>query len=182
MHLEHLIKQKSYEHVVAILRRSLVVLIFKSLFFLVLVAAPIAVYLMTRSLFPDLFLSSLARPILVLIGSTYALSIWLFAFTAFLDFYLDVWLITNDRIVNVNQEGLFARIISELDLYKIQDVTSEIRGVFPTMFNYGNLTIQTAGQKEHFVFEQIPNPHAVRTKIVDLIAKDREHHPVTTTS
>lgn len=176
MHIEHLIKQKSYERVVLLLRRDLIVLFFKFLFFLLLVAAPIAVYYMTRALFPDLYLSPLARPILVLIGSTYAMSIWLFAFTVFLDFYLDVWLVTNDRIVNVNQEGLFARTISELDLYKIQDVTSQVHGVFPTMFNYGNVYIQTAGVKERFVFEQVPNPHEVRKTIIDLMAEDKKFH------
>ena len=97
-------------------------------------------------------------------------------FAAFLDYYLDTWIITNDRLLNIEQEGVFARTISELDLYKIQDATSEVKGILPSLFGYGNVHIQTAGETKRFELEQVPNPHEVRKLIMDLAEEDRKYH------
>lgn len=177
MHVEHLIKQKSYEHVVLLLRTDAIIFIGFSLLFGFMLALPVGVYALFATLLPEVFTHPVWYPALVLIGSLYYLSVWLFFFTVFVDYYLDVWLVTNDRVVNILQHGLFARTISELDLYKVQDVTSEVKGFFQTMFNFGDVYIQTAGSVGRFVFHNIPDPHAVRTRIVDLISEDRKFHP-----
>jgi hypothetical protein len=77
-------------------------------------------------------------------------------------------------VIDVRQNGFFARTISELELEKIQDTTSEIKGVFPTIFHFGNLFIQSAGEKERFVFQDVPNPDKVRDVIIKLIATNKE--------
>ena len=176
MHLGHLLRQKSYEKVVVVLRSDRVIFVGYLLFFVVLTLLPaIGMYVLAYFL-PEVMVHPIGYPVLVLLATLYYLSIWLFFFTEFIDYYLDVWIITNDRVVNIEQQGLFARTISELDLFKIQDVTSEVKGVIPTMFNFGNVYIQTAGQKERFIFKNIPAPHEVRKTIVDLIAEDRKYH------
>ena len=43
-------------------------------------------------------------------------------------------IITNDRMVDMEQNGLLARTVAEADLYLIQDVTSEIKGLFGSIF------------------------------------------------
>jgi len=101
------------------------------------------------------------------------LFIWNLFFILWLDFYLDAWIVTNERIINIDQKGFFNREISELKLTKIQDVTSEIIGVVPTLLNYGNIYVQTAGEKERFDFYQIPNPNEVKNAIVQLQEKER---------
>ena len=50
--------------------------------------------------------------------------------------------------------------------------------MFATMFNYGNVYIQTAGEAENFVFRNVPNPHHIREEIVRLAEEDRKHHIV----
>lgn len=176
MHLEHLIRQKSYEHPVFILRRHPFVFLRWVAIFVLLAALPYIVFRTYTYFYPLAFAGPYARPLFVLGTSVYYLWIWLFFFSQFIDYYLDVWVVTNDRIVNIEQKGLFARTISELDLYKIQDVTSDVKGMIPTFFNYGNVHIQTAGTMTRFVFEQVPGPHDIRKKIVDLIENDRKYH------
>ena len=100
--------------------------------------------------------------------SVYYLSMVLFIFHSFIDYYLDIWIITPERIVNIEQEGLFAREVSELKLLNIQDVTSDVRGLFPTMFGYGNVTVQTAAEKGHFHLKEIPEPYRVAKEIMRL--------------
>jgi len=82
-------------------------------------------------------------------------------FTAWTETYLDVWTVTTDRIINREQNALFNRVVSELDLKRVQDVTAEQKGFFPTIFYYGDVFIQSAGVKERFVFEQIPQPYKI---------------------
>lgn len=96
----------------------------------------------------------------VLIASYYLLLI-VFALTAWTENYLDTWTITTERIINSEQNGLFNRVVSELDLSDIQDVTGEEVGFLPTMFHYGHVYIQTAAERERFLFEQIPEPYRI---------------------
>lgn len=173
MHLGHLIKQKGYEKIVFLLRRHPLVMARGLLVFAVLGGLPIAGYFFFFTQITEFLENPLTRVIMVLGASIYALSVWLFLFSAFLDYYLDLWIVTNDRIMNIEQHGLFGRTVSELDLSNIQDVTSEIKGILATVFNYGEVHIQTAAEEKRFVFEQISNPHAVRQAILDMVEEDR---------
>ena len=96
------------------------------------------------------------------------MSLWLVFFILWIDYYFDAWIITTKRIVDINQIGLFNRNVSELDHIKIQDITTEVHGVFSTLLDYGYVYVQTAGNKERFVFEQVPHPMLVRQLIAKL--------------
>ena len=174
MNLSHLIKQKGYERIAYLLRRHPLVLLRGLLVFIVLLSLPAIGYFFFKNSLPLYLSLPVFRVVIILGTSIYLLSVWLFLFSAFLDYYLDLWIVTNDRIMNIEQHGLFGRTVSELDLTKIQDVTSEIKGIIPTLFNYGDVHIQTAAEEKRFVFEQVPNPHEVRKGILDLIDEDKK--------
>lgn len=93
---------------------------------------------------------------------------WIILFIFWIDYYLDVWIVTDQRIINIEQGSLFRRRISELEMGKIQDVTSQVQGVIPTLFRYGYVYVQTAGEKERFVFCQVPNPAKVKNIIMQI--------------
>lgn len=111
----------------------------------------------------------------------YAGGLWLSLFTVWLDYSLDVWLVTNYRIISVEQQGLFSRVLSENRLDRVQDVTSEVHGFVQTMAKYGNVYIQTAGEHPRSVLKQIPNPTAVARRIIELqndaLARSRGRFP-----
>jgi hypothetical protein len=90
------------------------------------------------------------------------------------DYYLDVWIVTDQRIVNIEQKGLFGRIVSELELENIQDITTDVKGVIPTFLNYCNLYVQTAAEMERFVFRNIPDPYSVKDMIMNLQKKQEK--------
>ena len=83
---------------------------------------------------------------------------------------------TNDRIVEMEQLGLFSRTISELELFRIQDVTSEVKGLFPSMFHYGNVLVKTASENSHIIFFNIRNPEKIREELIKLSHEDRKYH------
>jgi uncharacterized membrane protein YdbT with pleckstrin-like domain len=170
------IHKKFYERIIYLLRRDFLTFLPQIIIFLILVGIEVVMYFLLKEIFPSAFENPVWRTVLILLGSVYALSIWMFFYTAFNDYYLDIWIVTNDRIVDIRQSGLFGRTIAELDLYRVQDVKSECNGMFATMFNYGNVYIQTAGETGNFVFRNVPNPHHIREEIVKLAEEDRKYH------
>jgi hypothetical protein len=161
------------EKIIKILRKDLFILFKKVTAFVVLIILPYIFFVFITGIFPNLLIGPISYPAIMLFGSIFYLFIWLFFFFSFIDYYLDVWVITSKRVIDVRQNGFFARTISELELEKIQDTTSEVKGVFPTIFRYGNLFIQSAGEKERFVFQDVPCPDAVRDVIIKLISAEK---------
>lgn len=176
LHLEKIIEQKRYERPQFALRRHPIVFVKHIFIFLFLAGLPYVFFKVIVITYPWILIGPVAYPILVLGASTYYLWIWLYLFGQFIDYYLDLWVVTNDRVINIEQLGLFARTVAELDLFKVQDATSEVKGIISTFFNYGDVHVQTAGEETRFWFRQIPHPHKVRKEIIDLVEKDRKYH------
>lgn len=147
--------------------------------FMVLVEAlPIALFfpvVLGAALFAIAELSGAYAPLapLVLLGAALFLHLlWIALFIVLADFYLDVWILTSQRLIAVEQKGLFSRTISEFELARIQDVTVDVHGIVATLLNYGNLNVRTASEHEHFIFKQVWHPNAVK----DEIARACKHH------
>lgn len=98
---------------------------------------------------------------------------WLALFIILADFFLDVWVLTDQRVIAIEQKGLFARTVSEFDLSRIQDVTIEVHGIIPTMFNYGNLIARTASEHESFIFKQVGRPHEIKDALIQASTAQR---------
>lgn len=135
---------------------------------LVIILILSAIYL--PILFPDIMLIS-GGNLFIFFEVSWAMFIWILFFILWIDYYFDVWIVTNKRIVNINQKGLFVRNVSELELENIQDITTEVKGVIPTFLNYGDVFIQTAAEKERFVFQNVPDPYKVKDLIMNLQEK-----------
>lgn len=168
--------RKSGEEIVLHLRRHWFIFFRMFLLFIILCLLPIGLYLLLVSNFPNILEGQIIYPLLLLFASTYYLMIVLFAFTFWTTTYLDVWTITTERIINREQNGLFNRVVSELQLDNIQDITAEQKGFFATIFHYGNVHIQSAGEVNRFAFEQIPNPYQIAKIIQKLDEKAKINH------
>lgn len=144
--------------------------------FIVILVLPIAAYLVVRlSDFPALRSPGM-HALLVMGGSIFFLFSLLFIYQQFLDYWLDMWIVTSRRIINIEQHGLFSRTVSELRLYRVQDVTAKVNGFVHSMLDFGMVYIQTAGEKEYFTFEDVPHPNIISKDILHLAEKDRQEH------
>ncbi|HCU70736.1 MAG TPA: hypothetical protein DIC35_03190 [Candidatus Moranbacteria bacterium] len=119
------------------------------------------------SLFPILEFGEY-HSMLVLFEISFSMLILILFFLIWIDYYFDVWIITNKRIINIEQKGLFSREISELELDKIQDVSAHVSGIIPTFLDYGDVFVQTAGERERFIFKKISAPYATKDLIMSL--------------
>ncbi len=137
---------------------------------------PMAIYFVLQSSMPNALHGPIAAPALTLLASFYYLAIWMLMLQEIVDFYLDTWIVTTERVIDTEQFGLFRRETKECHLANIVDVTSEMNGMMQTMLKYGNVTAQTAGEKGQLDFKEVPNPEAVRQTILKLIDEDRARH------
>lgn len=67
--------------------------------------------------------------------------------------------ITNKNLTELSQIGLFNRSVSELSMSNVEDVKAEQRGIFASIFGFGTLRIETAGEQENFKFTYCPRPN-----------------------
>lgn len=81
----------------------------------------------------------------------------------FLYWFFNVGLITNKRILDIDFSGVTYKEITETQLEKVEDITSKSSGYIGSLFNFGSIYIQTAGQETNVEFINIPDPsEAVR--------------------
>jgi uncharacterized membrane protein YdbT with pleckstrin-like domain len=76
------------------------------------------------------------------------------------------WIVTSDSITQVSQEGLFRKQSSQLSFANLEDITAEQNGLAQTMFNFGNLRAETAGDRSKFFFMYCPNPNYYARQIL----------------
>jgi len=82
----------------------------------------------------------------------------------------DIWVITNQRIVDSTKTTPITLKLSTADLVNVQDMTVERDGLFRTMFNYGDVICQTAAEQQEFRMTGIPRPQDVQL----LVDKERD--------
>ncbi|MFA6502734.1 MAG: PH domain-containing protein [Candidatus Paceibacterota bacterium] len=95
---------------------------------------------------------------------------WTGAWNAFTRYFLNAWVLTNKRIVNIKQRGYFRREVSSLFLSRVQDVTTDVEGVLASLLNIGDIKVQTAGEDVEFVMWGIPRPEQMRDIILRYVS------------
>ncbi len=101
----------------------------------------------------------------IVLSALWGLAWWLGFYVAWTDFYLDVLIVTDKRIFDIEQKGLFFRDSSSFRLDRVQDITIQVEGVMGTLLGFGHIHIQTAGERREFIATFIPHPHELMTLI-----------------
>lgn len=83
-------------------------------------------------------------------------------------------ILTDQRILNIQQRGFFNCQISEAELDRIQDVSSAIKGLWQTMFGFGDVTIRTASKDSLLILSDISDPYDVQQAIVRSLKETKQ--------
>lgn len=166
--------QEGNEQTVLFLRRHWLILVRHAVLIAFLAAIPFGARFALQHYAPELLVDdgSLGFTTLQLAAYVFWMFAALFGFATWIDYYFDFWVVTDQRIVSIEQKGLFSRTISQVHLSRVQDATAETRGILATFLQYGNVYVQSAGEEERFVFAQVPNPN----KVVTVIMQEHEKH------
>lgn len=176
INLHRLPGQMPDENIVGLYRRHPITIFGLYAALIVVLVLPVAVYSFLRLTDSAVLQNPTSLTLAVLGSGLFFLFIILFLYQQFLDYWLDMWIVTNRRIINIEQRGLFSRTTSELRLYRVQDVTAEVTGFMHSMLNYGMVYVQTAGEKEYFAFEDVKHPNHIAKTILELAEVDRKEH------
>ena len=88
------------------------------------------------------------------------------------------YIVTNQRVIKIDQVGLFGRVISEAEIHRIQEISTEIKGPVRTMLNFGNVVIKTASDDSKINLEDVTDPYDVQQAIVQIQRQAQQHERV----
>lgn len=154
--------QRSDERVVLVTNQHIWLLMPAVLVWLGLIALLVTAYWL---LGPSKY-TSIAAVVVALIGGIYSFYIWY------------IWnnsnyIITSQRVIKIDQVSFFNRMISEADIDRIQEISTEITGPIRTVLNFGVVKIQTASNESRMNLDDVTDPYSVQQVIVG-IQKDTQ--------
>lgn len=157
------------EEILYVLRRATITNAGWIMIGVVLLLAPLGfntIIIEINKQFPNLITTTLAF-IINLFWYIFALG---YIFERFINWFFNVYIISNKRVVDMDFNYLLRRNISEAPLRNIEDVTYTVSGTLPTVFNYGDISIQTAAEKREIEFEAVYDPGKVQDILSDLVS------------
>ena len=81
-----------------------------------------------------IFETFLALILVGILGFLYSYMLW----------YFSIYIVTNQRIRQISQRGLFKKSVVDLGLDKIQSISYGVSGIRAGLMGYGTIVIQTA--------------------------------------
>ena len=168
--------QEEGEKIILLLRQHVIVLIPPIFVIGFLLVLPLFVAPVLNFLRIDLenFLSEIQ--ILLLTVSWYLL-VFAFAVYRFIFWYFNIYILTNERIIDFDFRGILHKQSSFAKLMQIEDVSPKMIGFFSTFFNYGDIFIQTAGEQREFDFLKVPRPDQVAQRILEEVRLEEGEEP-----
>lgn len=167
--------QEEAEVVILFLRQHIIVNVPWVIITILLLIAPTVIF---PRLFSVLSLSLSLPPNYFLIGTLFwYLATLGFALASFIGWFFNIYIVTNERIVDIDFYYLLYKKFGEAELPRIQDINYTSGGILATIFNYGNVTIETAGEAPNLVFESIPFPEKV-VETIRSLTEVEEAEPV----
>lgn len=161
--------QNPNEQVFILLRRHVITNLGWILSSILLALLPVVLPIILAVLNIDISgLINVKESYIVVITMLWYLFIITSSFMKFLDWYFNIYVITSERVLDFDFSPFAYHKISEAGLDNIVDATQESIGFLPMFFNYGDVYVQTAGERREFDFLSVPKPSWVRDKIMDL--------------
>ena len=94
----------------------------------------------------------------------------------FLHWYFNIYIVTNQHLVDINFDSILQREVLEAGIENVESASSRIKGIIPSLFNYGNVVVQTAAHTQEITFNSVPFPDSVVDRINDLKTLKGENH------
>jgi hypothetical protein len=167
------IQLETDEEILSIIRRHWFFVFSQCLSILVLTIVPLCLYTAVR-LFAPIDITQEIAPFtlhLLFLYAAWILILWMMLATIWTNYYLDIWCVTNRRVIKIDQVSLFRRTTGSFRLEKLQDVTVQVNGILATFLDYGTIEAQTASEEiGKFKESYLPKPQEIKAQI--LLAAD----------
>ncbi len=164
-----MITLRENEKVLLTIHRHWIVMFFHILLTVVLGALPFLLFLNADNI---LIADPTSRyPLALLVGVFWWLFLLFFFFLGWLRYWLNALIITDARVIDIRQRGLFGREVSEFMVSRIENVTVETPNALAAILKFGTIVIETAGEA-NFKAELMPDLDRARNIIMDSAQKE----------
>lgn len=168
---EHVSLLRDNEQIRLTLHRHWIILVFHFLYFLALFVST-AILLNYQIAIIDLFGSGLywwGLSLYWIIFLTFILIDWI-------NDELDLFIITDSRVIGIDQISALSRSVSECSLDSVQEVDAHTSGIIQSLFGFGDVHIHTASETSNMVIRYAPDPIENARRINNIIQEYRRSH------
>lgn len=88
-------------------------------------------------------------------------------FPSWMSWYFSVFIVTNQRFIQITQRGFFSRSVVDMGLSQIQMVNYEVKGFQETLLGYGTIMMQTfVGD---LLIHYIHHPAKIQKRLLEIL-------------
>lgn len=114
---------------------------------------------------------------LLFFGGSFINSLWFF--WQLENWRNDIFQLTDRFVIDIDRLPFgFGESRKQAAISNIQNVDATRPGFFPTLFNYGFVSIDTAGSKSDIVFDYVPNPEVIQNDIFQRLDESRRQQRI----
>jgi hypothetical protein len=150
--------QKEKESIVLFLRSHFITNLSWILITIILIILPIIILTFISNLGLAFFSTPISSHFTTIFTLLYYLLVFSYVFTSFLHWFYNVFIITSQRIVEIDYSDIVIHDTAAASLNHIQEIDYAQSGFVPTFLNYGNLFVRTVGDEKNFEVFSIPKP------------------------
>ena len=162
----HFSTQEPEEKIILLLRQHPIVNIPWILMAVLLIFAPLVLdYIPVINFLPANFQ--------IMILYLWYFMVMVFVSGQFLIWYFNIYIVTDERLVDIDFFGLSFHDVTVIKVDKIQAINYNRGGVWASFFDFGDVDIQSAGEISRCDFLKVPNPDKV-VKIVGELINEEE--------
>lgn len=89
---------------------------------------------------------------------------------SWIGWHFSVFIVTDQRFIQITQKGMFHRAVSDLGLQQIQSINYEVSGLQETLLGYGTIKMQTyIGDLE---IKEIHHPAKIQKRIIGILREE----------
>ncbi len=99
-------------------------------------------------------------------------TIFNYAWSNFLKWFFNVGVVTTKRIIDVDFYSILVRETSGTRVDRVEDISANVSGYLGSLFNYGDVMVQTAGEETNLEFLRVPEPALVVKAINSVIRRE----------
>lgn len=162
---------RSGEHILMILHRHWIIFAFKIGYIIGLIFTTVLILMMRKTLI-TIFGTAIFWGGL----SVYWIFFLTFILLSWINDELDLFIITDQRLIGIDQISPLSRRVSECGLDRVQEVNAEVTGILQTVLRYWHVHIHTASENSDMIVNYAPNPVENGNRINTIISEYRAHH------
>lgn len=94
-----------------------------------------------------------------------------YIFVNYMTWFYNISLVTNIRIIDIDFSDIVYENVAATKISQLEDVNYKQIGIVRSVFDYGDVSIQTAGTQRNFEFLAVPHPENVIRIINSLLGR-----------